>query len=190
MSRKAVENGGKRQEIILEAEKLFFEKGFDGVTIRELQRAVGCEVGLFYYYFKSKDEVFEVVFEKLASEWADAFEKIAEKYDEDSVLEELFKFVCRLGGGYEKKNLHWSVKAAVCQRVAEEIWPFVENIAGNPNVSAAIAFGGCRLAFEEGVKVDVKLKNINEIIESFAPSENKKTEEKSTNRGDISVVLL
>jgi len=59
MARKPVLEGGKRDEIIAAALKLFMEKGYEGTSIRMIQGEVKCEVGLFYYYFKNKDEVFE-----------------------------------------------------------------------------------------------------------------------------------
>ena len=68
------EGTGKKKQIIDAAQKMFFEKGFDGVTIRAVQREVGCEVGLFYYYFKSKDEIFEVMFDRFEEGWEKSFE--------------------------------------------------------------------------------------------------------------------
>ncbi len=61
MPGKTVMQGGKRDEIIDAALKLFFERGYEATTVRMIQRAVGSEVGLFYYYFKNKDDLFDKV---------------------------------------------------------------------------------------------------------------------------------
>ncbi len=190
MARKAVEVGGKRDEIINEARKMFFEKGFDGMTIRELQRAVGCEVGLFYYYFKSKDEVFEVVVENLAKEWAETFSECVENGGESSRenVEKLFGLMCELGTEYAKKNLHWSVKSALCDRMAVEALPFVEEGLESSTLAMAVTYAVAKLAFGDD-NSRKKNEKVKELLDAFVPEEEKKGREE-TNRRDISVVLL
>lgn len=55
----------KRKEFIEKATELFFEKGYDDTSVQDILSAVGKEGTLspsvFYYYFKSKDEIFEAV---------------------------------------------------------------------------------------------------------------------------------
>lgn len=154
MGRKAVISGGKRDEIIAAARKMFFEKGFDGVTIRTLQKKVGCEVGLFYYYFKSKDEVFEVVVEQLESEWRSELEAVAEGFDDNPklCLDRLFDAVARLAAQFRReggKNLHWSVQSGIYDRLiglAEEFSvQLLENMGArgfSVKEQAAIVAGG------------------------------------------------
>ncbi|MDD4508953.1 MAG: TetR/AcrR family transcriptional regulator, partial [Eubacteriaceae bacterium] len=61
MSRKTVGDGGKRDEIVGAALQLFLENGYDGTSVRSIMNQAGGEVGLFYYYFKNKDRVFDAV---------------------------------------------------------------------------------------------------------------------------------
>ena len=61
MARKQMFEGGTKNRIIEVGNRLFFEKGFDGTGIREIMKEVGADVGAFYYYYKSKDELFEDV---------------------------------------------------------------------------------------------------------------------------------
>jgi AcrR family transcriptional regulator len=50
--------GDQRLSLILAtAEKMFFEKGYRGVSIRDLAAAVGIQMSSLYYYFQSKDEI-------------------------------------------------------------------------------------------------------------------------------------
>ncbi|TQI66115.1 TetR/AcrR family transcriptional regulator [Clostridium sp. KNHs216] len=55
----------KRKEFIDQAAVLFFEKGYNDTSIQDILYAVGKDGALspsvFYYYFKSKDEIFEAV---------------------------------------------------------------------------------------------------------------------------------
>jgi AcrR family transcriptional regulator len=48
-----------RQEAILKSSlELFSKKGFDSVSTDDITEAVGCSHGLFYHYYKDKNEVF------------------------------------------------------------------------------------------------------------------------------------
>lgn len=124
MGRKAVVEGGTRDEILKVALNLFFEKGFDGVTVRTIQREVGCEVGLFYYYFKSKDEVFDIVIERFIEGYRNGFEEILDEdsHTPENLLDDIWGFIrdyaAQLMGKYGE-NLHWSVRGAVVDRFLE-----------------------------------------------------------------------
>lgn len=48
----------RRQEIIEAAETLFFSQGYNETSVSDIVKAVGVAQGLFYYYFKSKKDVF------------------------------------------------------------------------------------------------------------------------------------
>lgn len=59
MKRKSRGNGTSPQETLLDAaERLFAEKGFDGVSIRELTQAAGTNLASVNYYFGSKENLF------------------------------------------------------------------------------------------------------------------------------------
>ncbi len=133
MGRKAIVSGGKRDEIIAVARKMFFEKGFDGVTIRTLQREVGCEVGLFYYYFKSKEEVFDVVVEQMEAQWQDVFDEVMEDNEDNpkECLDKLFEVVGSIGAQFRSEgaeNLHWSVRGGIYDRIIKVMEEYVEKI--------------------------------------------------------------
>lgn len=58
----------RKQEIIDTAKRLFFEHGVEHTTISMLVEEMGVAHGLFYYYFKSKDEVIKSVLEDISGE--------------------------------------------------------------------------------------------------------------------------
>ena len=58
----------RKSEIIKTAEKLFLEKGVHNTKISEIVETIGVAKGLFYYYFKSKDDVINAVIEHFISE--------------------------------------------------------------------------------------------------------------------------
>lgn len=52
------------QTILEVAERLFLEKGFAMTSTTEIAKAVGCNQALVHYYFRTKDNLFNSIFEK------------------------------------------------------------------------------------------------------------------------------
>ena len=64
---KQTDDGVKARGRLLDAaESLFAERGFYGVTTRQVADAAGVDVALIYYHFKSKSSLFDGVFERRA----------------------------------------------------------------------------------------------------------------------------
>ncbi len=53
----------RRAEILLAAERLFAERGYHAVTIRQIAQAAGVPLALVGYYFGAKHELFRALFE-------------------------------------------------------------------------------------------------------------------------------
>lgn len=51
----------RRQELIDIALKQFIENGYEKTSIRSILKEAGGEIGMFYHYFKSKNEIYEAV---------------------------------------------------------------------------------------------------------------------------------
>lgn len=54
MPRKPKFDGVTKNRMLEVATKMFFEKSYEGTSVRDIVKKVGCEVGLFYYYYKTK----------------------------------------------------------------------------------------------------------------------------------------
>ena len=61
----------RREEFINAAEKLFKENGVVETTVNAIVKELDVAKGLFYYYFKSKDDVIEAISQK----YNDSFKK-------------------------------------------------------------------------------------------------------------------
>jgi TetR/AcrR family transcriptional regulator len=60
-----IKNEPSMEESILEtAERLFLEKGFALTSTTEIAKAVGCNQALVHYYFRTKDNLFNTIFEQ------------------------------------------------------------------------------------------------------------------------------
>lgn len=67
MKRDAVET---RKKILKIAELEFAENGFDGARVDDIAKKAGVNQALIYYYFKSKDDILNELFETLMTEGA------------------------------------------------------------------------------------------------------------------------
>ncbi len=60
-----INNEQSMEKIILEvAERLFLEKGFAMTSTTEIAKEVGCNQALIHYYYRTKDNLFNVIFEQ------------------------------------------------------------------------------------------------------------------------------
>lgn len=59
MPKKLTKRGSKRREQLLEAAyRLFSEDGYHGTTVGDICDEIGVGKGVFYWYFRSKEEIF------------------------------------------------------------------------------------------------------------------------------------
>lgn len=54
----------RKQELINVATKLFFKNGYDHTSVRDILKEVNGAPGMFYYYFKSKDDIYHEVMQQ------------------------------------------------------------------------------------------------------------------------------
>lgn len=129
MARKAVLQGGKRDEIIKVATKQFFENGYEATSVRSILNDVGGEVGMFYHYFKSKDELFQVVVERFFEQYREHFYEIVEECtDKEEFVEKMLKFYLYSMNqfGHISGNLHWTIMYSLSARTIESLLPAME----------------------------------------------------------------
>lgn len=95
-----VTNVSKRDRILDAAEALFAERGFDGVTLRQIASSAGVDVALANYHFGKKLELFNAVFERRAAllnqSRLDALRKVqAEQTDSGPSVEQIIEAFLR-----------------------------------------------------------------------------------------------
>jgi AcrR family transcriptional regulator len=54
----------RRQELIEIALRQFLETGYEKTSVRSILKEADGEIGMFYHYFKSKNEIYEAALEK------------------------------------------------------------------------------------------------------------------------------
>jgi AcrR family transcriptional regulator len=96
------ENDKQTEDKIFEAATdVFVEKGMDGARMQDIATHAGINKALLHYYFRTKDQLFNKVFEKIAGRM---FSKFAPVFDENIALEEKIKFFFNAHISFMKAN--------------------------------------------------------------------------------------
>lgn len=196
MPRKPVLEGGTKDEIIKVAGRLFSEKGFDSVTVRGIQKEVGCEVGLFYYYFKSKEALFDTVLSEYSKGFVSGFESSIAGLDTPKErLTAIFSYMHTTLQALKKQPLHITTECFLQNRLFSASTKFIKNIiteisnesekADNISVAVAHGVGSLLLNIDENILSET----ISDIIKQIYTISGATTEKKTTKK-DIEVYLL
>lgn len=133
-------NKSKQRKIdVLEAsQELFNSKGFQETSINDIMRKVGAAKGVFYYHFKTKDQVLDTLIEQQISKIVESVEMICKQYGFNAldklicVLEEEFRVSME---GYNPDNhihniknvdMHQRILVGMVQRFAPVIAKLVK----------------------------------------------------------------
>ena len=92
----------RRQAILEEGERLFFEKGYAGATIQDFLEALHCSKGSFYHHFESKLQVLTALCRQKAEESFRAFREQLPYEDDLARLNGLIYFAMPFRAGEEK----------------------------------------------------------------------------------------
>ena len=80
------------EKIFESATEIFTDKGLDGARMQDIADHAGINKALLHYYYRTKDQLFNMVFEKIAGKMV---EKFAPVLDEKLTLEEKIRFFMR-----------------------------------------------------------------------------------------------
>ncbi|WP_207533512.1 TetR/AcrR family transcriptional regulator [Desertivirga arenae] len=69
----------KKDQILIAAEKLFSQSGFDGTSTRAIANEAGVNLAMLNYYFGSKDGVYNAVVEKRLGDFRQILSSISEE---------------------------------------------------------------------------------------------------------------
>ena len=80
------------EKIFDAATDVFIEKGMDGARMKDIANHAGINKALLHYYYRTKDHLFNAVFEKIAGTM---FSKFAPIFDTKLTLEDKIRFFFR-----------------------------------------------------------------------------------------------
>jgi AcrR family transcriptional regulator len=96
------ENDKQTEDKIFDAATdVFIEKGMDGARMQDIANHAGINKALLHYYYRTKDHLFNAVFEKIAGTM---FTKFAPVFDTNLTLEDKIRFFFREHIAFMQKN--------------------------------------------------------------------------------------
>ncbi len=89
------------EKIFEAATEVFIEKGMDGARMQDIADRAGINKSLLHYYYRTKDHLFNAVYEMIAGQM---FRKFSPVFDENRSLEEKIRFFLREHISFMQKN--------------------------------------------------------------------------------------
>jgi TetR/AcrR family transcriptional regulator len=89
------------EKIFESATEVFLDKGMDGARMQDIANHAGINKALLHYYYRTKDRLFDMVFEKIVGLM---FKKFAPVFDETLSLEDKIRFFFREHITFMQKN--------------------------------------------------------------------------------------
>jgi TetR/AcrR family transcriptional regulator len=89
------------EKIFDAATDVFTERGMDGARMQDIADHAGINKALLHYYYRTKDHLFNAVFEKIAGTM---FAKFAPVFDSNLTLEDKIRFFFREHIAFMQKN--------------------------------------------------------------------------------------
>ena len=126
-----------RERLLDAAEELFAERGYHGVSIREIVRQAGVELALVHYYFGPKDALFRAVIDRRAVEHVGdhmaALETLRAESDGPPGMDALIRAFCvpmfqKMSRGPEWRNyMHLLAHRAIVRQSEVFLAPYTAN---------------------------------------------------------------
>lgn len=142
---KAIET---KRVITQAALELFFERGYEGTTVRMIQRRANMEVGSFYYHFLSKDEALGAALDLFFEGYEENMRELVESAGCDHALTRYFEYLNLAVQDFRKKylkTLHWSILAAIREKTLHIAREYVLTILKNYLDAGLITLGPTEL---------------------------------------------
>lgn len=133
MARKSKYEGGTKNKLTEVGTELFFQKGFDGTSIRSIAEAAGCEVGLIYYYYDTKDDLFSDVLDRFFEPYCAEFSEVTERAKKQPYRAMHYFFTKLKDVTYEFRakyegNMHRTVRWAIREHTLSLLEPYLKEI--------------------------------------------------------------
>lgn len=147
------------QKIKEAAREVFLAKGFSGCSTREIAKVSGMNVALVNYYFRSKSQLFQLIFKAAMEDFTDT---MAEVFDQDLSLPEKMRIL--IDKEYEFLAKHPELPAFIINETNRESEISSENAGFFEKIAKTGIFQECLAAQERGEMRQISIFNMTLLI--------------------------
>lgn len=147
------------QKIKEAAREVFLAKGFSGCSTREIAKVSGMNVALVNYYFRSKSQLFQLIFKAAMEDFTDT---MAEVFDQDLSLPEKMRIL--IDKEYEFLAKHPELPAFIINETNRESEISSENAVFFEKIAKTGIFQECLAAQERGEMRQISIFNMTLLI--------------------------
>lgn len=124
----------RKLEIIRSAKELFVANGMEKTSVSQIVKNIGVAQGLFYYYFKSKEEVVAAVVDSLLDECEETLQTLTNQHVDNFyayirefviTFRHTYKTLC-VNFGYA--TLEDGLKAKISQRIIQQMIDYTKDL--------------------------------------------------------------
>jgi AcrR family transcriptional regulator len=183
MTKKTTPEVGKKDAILTAALETFLENGYESASVRAISQKVGCEVGLIYYYFKTKEELFDCALDTYYDKTEKEMQALTEQ--SDASVEKFIDYLEKKATSYRKSfadHVHASVRAAVREKITKLTETYLTSILEKnkkqnaKNIAVFLAGGLCAAILHDDAEYYTENKDsILKIIRSLTDKEIKES---------------
>lgn len=141
MARKQMYECGTKEKIMEVATEVFFRKGYDKTNLRDISDGVHCEVGLCYYYYNSKEDLFARVMENFFRPYEEGFERYAQKVKAhpEKAIFMFFEYLRRATKDFRAKynSINPTIRVLIRERTLSVIEPYITSIIEDMKANGA-----------------------------------------------------
>lgn len=74
------------EKLLKAGEAIFSKRGFDGATTAEMAKHAGVSKATLHYYFRTKEEIYEAVLDRILDLWVNALEEISSDIEPEEAI--------------------------------------------------------------------------------------------------------
>lgn len=123
----------RRRELIEIALRQFIENGYEKTSVRSILKEADGEIGMFYHYFKSKNEIYEAALNFFNEQFLEKVQMIVEKKSQDlyAKVDQIMETVSQSLKQYreiQSEEFDYYVVAAIHTRTLNDLVPIFEQL--------------------------------------------------------------
>lgn len=161
MSKEINKDISTEEKIKEAARNVFLSKGFEGCTSREIAKAAGMNVALVNYYFRSKSQLFKLIFEAAME---DFILSMVQVFNTEQTLENKMRIF--IEKEYEFLSKHQELPVFILNEINREDGCCINHDLFFQKIADTGIFEECLKAQEEGKMRKINLLSITLLIMS------------------------